>query len=136
VVEILPAVFEDTGISEEGLKTQVELYLRKSGLIEVKDDSFPYVYVRLNGAETGLGGIAFSLELKVGQPVFLQRINVASGSPRAITCSGSTLHSGFLGICPRDRIRARIQETLKELLEGFANDYMKENPKAKWGGKE
>ncbi len=140
VVESLPSECEGTGVSKQSLETQVELYLRKSGLIEVKDETLgmigEWVYVNLSGIETRPGWIAYCLSIEVRQPVFLQRLLFAERFQAIKMVGVVTWSKIFFGYCPSSDFEKVIRRTVDRGLDELANDYMKENPGAKWGGKE
>jgi hypothetical protein len=125
LVEGVDADAEKLGLSEEQLKTVIELRLREAGIgLLTREQSFqepgtPIVYLNVcaqPGAESRTG--YFFMSLQVRQEASLTR------DPEIATFA-STWNDGML--CRGDRSMA--QEALDGMLKAFLNDYLAANPK-------
>ncbi len=145
IVENLSQDARDAGLSEEGLKTAVELRLRQSG-IRVLEDSDPWLYVQLTVASNEVGtrfvGYGYGLNVKLHETGFFQRhvLEAATKTDVDTTTVGEFFEDLFsysittwqrngLGHTGRDGYRALIRNDILEFVDEFANDYLAANPR-------
>jgi len=129
LIEDLNPVAKKLGITEELLKTEVELKLRLAGIRiyseeEMLEYLYPALYVNLNTHKdtgSGIGFYAFSLEIAIKEAAYIKRNN----RPDHVT----TWNDGVLGFFTKENSLELIREVLKRVLDRFLNDYLAVNPK-------
>ena len=124
LIEEIQPEFEQDGLSDKQLKTDVELRLRKAG-IRVTDSAIaPDVYVNVNIVRLDSPcplAFAFSINIEFNQLVILERNKtIYTTAPTWAKSAVGALRSGRLFI---------IRERVGEILDEFINDFLAENPK-------
>jgi len=123
VIEDLPPVAKELGITEESLKTKVELKLRLAGIkiprSEEKDSPFVILYVKLNIVRDK-NIYAFNMDISLLEIVYIKRIN--QRRPASIWDYSHVI------LTQKDS-SSFIREELKRGLDIFLNDYLAVNPK-------
>ncbi len=123
---ISPEMARD-GMEEDQLRTDIELRLRRAGITVLKVVPKPttpngaYLYVSIDSFRSATGVYAFSVRVELLQEVSLTR-NPSIKSVVATWKVGST------GLMSVTQVR-RIRETMGDLVDRFANDYLTVNPK-------
>jgi hypothetical protein len=111
-------------IDQEGLKTETELILRRSGIpISTKAAApWAFLYLGIEGVRsTGINAYALRAWLEFSEEVSTKR-------PVDATIVAPTWNDSILMIVGGARLQA-IRETSKEMVERFCLDYLKANPK-------
>ena len=121
LMEELPSDARRAGLSQEGLRTAVELQLRRAGLRLVsKDAGAPTVYVNLNMIrDRDLPLLIYSLKVEVMEGVTLER-------DRSIFATATTWQKGTLGFVGENRV-GQLRQELIELVDALANDILAAN---------
>jgi hypothetical protein len=126
VVEKLDEESTKYGVTEQTLRTQTELELRRTGITvgdraESALDS-PTLYVRLT-AMAAAGLHVYHIELFVEQNATLRR------DPNITAYGAITWDKTNLGIVGSTEYSNNVHKNLGTLLEMFLNDYLSVNPK-------
>ena len=132
LIESLPPVTKELGITKELVKTEVELKLRLAGiridsreeLLKVATTATTYLYVNLNTISYTVGGVniyAFNISISLSDKVHIAR--------NSMYTLAETWRDGILMISTKDNGLRKIREGLKRLLDTFLNDYLAVNPK-------
>jgi hypothetical protein len=123
LLEEVAASSLDFGVTEDSLRTQVELGLRRNGIkIEPPHHDVPTVYVRL-GTLSSPGIHCYDLEISVFQNVTLVR------NPYITVYGAKTWTQSYMGLLPSRLYADDIRTRLSGLLDMFLNDYLTANPK-------
>ncbi len=129
VIERLKPDIKEAGLSEEKIRTAVELILRSSGIrvLSIEEASltasFPYLYVTLNSLKAkSYDFFAYSFRLDLMQLVSLTHI---SAQPKLFT---STWNRQGVGIAGIDKV-AGIIRGIESDVKDFANDFLAVNPR-------
>jgi len=122
LVEDLNSEGRRTGLTEEQVKTDVELQLRKVGIrVDESASEFLYVSVQILEAEA-IDHFVYCLLVALRQPVTLIRDS-------SIFAIAATWDRESFGIVPEDRApRNNIRESIRNLVDNFLNDYLTVNP--------
>ena len=121
IIEALDKDAEKIGLTENRLKTVVELRLRREGItiVDVSSDlEIPYVYINVN-----VVGNAYNVKLDINEWVDLERIPVSRG------CTATVWEVFITGT--HGGKSENIVDSLNILFDDFFNDYYKANPKKK-----
>ena len=128
-VEELPPAVTTAGVTKEEVNTVSELHIRQAGISVVSEDFFlkssrgyGVVYVSMN-----------ALDLKEGTAYTVS----VSAELDAVLCSTSSAKclnavvwdKEIIAYAPASEASARIKESLAGLVDMFANDFLKANPK-------
>ena len=132
----------DAGLAPETLRTAVELRLRQSR-IPVFDESSVSLAVNVDLVEIAGrgGGYAFSVKLKLREPVYpmrhvLDQVLESETEPitlgeffllRGVPNQAVTWEIAMVGTTPRGAARTFIRDGLLESVDSFANDYLAAN---------
>ena len=120
VIQNLRPEAKADGLSEDSIRSAVELILRSSGILILEPTAkIPYIYVRVStfkNLEGGFHSVGIKVELNqwLGQPEW-------SGY-------GATWQQSWLGLVGARRIREMIGE-VEQMVKQFANDFLAANPK-------
>jgi hypothetical protein len=140
VVKKLDSKLENSGLTSDQIKTDVELKLRLAGInvfSSQKEPTHPYLYVVITTYQPSDPNLsyllAFNGRLELHQLVVLTD---AKGDPILITTtkggklsiSASTWEANVTGIID-NRNTAGIRDMVKDLVDLFLNDYLSANPK-------
>ena len=134
-----------TGLSEEGLRTAVELRLRQSGIRvnSERGQAFSSLYVYVHIIDGAADGFTFTLTVELSETVFplryvLKYINDRDKPDEFTTAAdlfvngtpfqATTWSVGTLGTTPRNSARTYVCDTLLEYVDRFANFYLEANP--------
>jgi hypothetical protein len=125
LVEVLNPEAERLGLTQDQIKTDVELRLRKAGVrVLTNEDRYktpgmPYLYVNVNTSfKSGTGLCAHSVGVELKEMVMLARRFETVGS---IWRTGSV---GTVGIANIKELRGSVGD----LVDEFINDYLAANP--------
>jgi hypothetical protein len=129
LIEELPESLKSkTGLTEDQLRTDVELKLRLAGISVVSESEslyipgFPYLYVNINGYVEEIGLVVYNIEVELRQTVILKR-------NRSIEAVGATTwKTGTIGTVGLDKSSASIRNAVKDHVDGFINAYLSVNP--------
>ena len=143
-VEPLSPTGQNAGLSQESLKTAVEMRLRETG-IPVSQDGTSLLYVDLNViAMADSDGYAFSQRLTLNEMVFLVRHatdvyvdyspvdqprtlgDFVLNQPRLVASTWETV--GRTGTTPPDNAAKFIVDRVLEDVNAFASDFLDGNP--------
>ncbi len=129
LVEGLKEDAKSAGLTEEQLKTDIELKLQLAGIkVNSREESLAskdgaHIYVNINTfGDKGSPFIMYHASL-----VFTQRVTVLR-SPFT-TVFGTTWSKGAVGIRSRSKFPETAQQAVKELVDIFLNNYLTANPK-------
>lgn len=116
-----------TGLTEEDIRTIVELKLRLAG-IKISDSNLvPGLVVILSAINVEVSEnnphLVYSFELSIHQDSILIR------DPSILVINGKTWDTGTTGITPKEDFKQKIKSTLNDLMDSFLNDYLKANPR-------
>jgi len=129
LIESLFPVTKELGITEESLKTKVELKLRLAGIKissreELVLNFYPVLYVDLSTVRWAVGDIslyAFNIDITLRETAYIKRNNKS--------ILAATWKSGGIGIHGKQEILEQINNMLQVILNRFLNDYLAVNPK-------
>lgn len=129
MIEDLPPVAKELGITKESLKTEVELKLRLAGIRvyskeEALENLSPTLYVNFNTVENIIGGIKFypfSISVEIVEPAQIRR--------NAYTTTVITWRKGAVGGSKEENLIMQMRKALKIVTDPFLNDYLAVNPK-------
>jgi len=107
----------ETKIARTTIRTDVEIRLRKAGILIFSHTEAPFSVPWLYVLYTQTGG-AFSIELSLNQEVYLV------SHPTSIT-HAATWEASVTGIASST---AFIRQAIKDLTDVFINDYLSVNP--------
>lgn len=124
LVESLEPEAERLGLTNNQIKTDVELLLRKAGIRVLTQEEMentsgmPYLYVNVN---TSIGGglIAYNISVELSEFVTL-----ANG----LQAFGVIWDTGRIGTVLTNNIR-QIRDSIGDEVDNFINDYLAANPK-------
>jgi hypothetical protein len=115
-----------TGITEDFIRTQVDLRLRGYGISVLSRDesnrsaSQPWLYVSFTFLVDDLGGTSYSYEMQMRQTVLL----FTNGN----TCAATTWNKGGIAKVGVNRLRNNVEDSVRDLVDSFANDWLTANP--------
>lgn len=110
------------GIDTVGLRVEVELELRRVGIMVI-DTAAPYVYLNINLIPTTNGVTwAYSYALELNERIVLVR------RPATPSVWAATWHKGGVGFAGSNRIVGAIQDVVHSLVMQLVNDYLAANP--------
>jgi hypothetical protein len=129
LVEQLRPEVEQQGLAVGVIQNDVELRLRKAG-IQVLSESemmrtagMPYLYVNVN-IKAGQPNWGFSVDVELKQTVRLSR------PPNVQLVGISTWSTGRAGgYGPSSMVPRAVRDDLADLVDQFANDFLRMNPK-------
>lgn len=121
----LNAESQNAGLSQDQLKTDVELRLRRAH-VRVADsppaDACLQVDLLVLKLSKDVVGWAFCLHVGVHQWVTLNR-------NKSISFAAETWSSqAGVGVCPVDGLASAVREKIGDQVDAFINDYLAENP--------
>jgi hypothetical protein len=123
LVEKLDGDSINSGVTEDSLRTQVELELRRTGIKVAAIDGTPVYYLRLTTVVSSSGLRCYSLETSMLQNVTLVR------NPSVVVINASTWSLQFTGLASLSIYPGEVRKNLSVLLDKFLNDYLSVNPK-------
>jgi hypothetical protein len=130
LVEKLPPDAESRGMSEDTLRTDIELRLRRNG-VKVPVDSGdatrggPYLYLNVNFKCSQMPNVPAcgdSITLQVRQRTTLVR-------DPSIESDASTWDASVGGIVGQAQLAKAIRQVVADLVDRFVNDFLAVNPK-------
>jgi hypothetical protein len=112
-------------LSENTLKTEIELRLRQAGITVADDRALtPRLYLNVNAIITSDDNyIVYAISIDFDR--FLRLPDQPPGSPQLT--SATVWSKGSVGITPKRDARL-IKDYVQELVSEFLNDYLAENP--------
>ena len=120
VIEDLSADEVKDGLAAGQIRTDVELRLRKAGVVVQTSSPFIlYIYPHLMVRETGL--YIFHLEVAIMQDAVI----TANGEDSLLT----TWSASVLGTVGRVNMSRRVREDIGDLVDQFLNAYLSVNPR-------
>jgi hypothetical protein len=122
VIEGLPDPAKSVGVTENELRTKVELALRRMGMTVLDDEksSAPYVYIQVSVIASRVSPVnAVSVNLLVRERAQLLR-------NRAVLM-GATYFNGWTGLSGTTVLKESIYENVTSVLESFENDWRAAN---------
>lgn len=126
LVEHIKPEAERLGITQDQIKTDVELRLRKAGIRVLaqtekdKTPGMPYLYVNVTALISSEAGLCvYGIEVHLKEIVTLAR---------GLKASGSVWDTGKIGSVGTQNIR-KIRDGVGDLVDKFINDYLAANPK-------
>jgi len=129
VIEGLDPAASGDGLSEDEIRTAVELILRSSGiriLSQTERTRFPagpYLYVAVNTFKNKLGFYAYSASSQLSQVVEL----LSPGWKKQVYAV--TWSRTMVGTVGQDKLRMIISVAIEPLVKEFANDFLTVNPR-------
>ena len=134
LVERLPEVLQEAGLSQDRIQTDVELKLRTAG-IRMVSHSQCFLYVNVNGGKFFPDhpvGYYYYCSVSFDQPVILLRqaklLIGAKTTQQALHRScfwAKTWDKNIIGLIGLDASPARkIRDTIRDLLDDFINDFL------------
>ena len=112
------------GITNEKIKTDVELKLRVAGINVLSGD--------LSGIEPGLSVVVLGGEHEnlVYYTIFVSlRQNVTLSRNPNLECYSKTWESTWVGLIQGDRLEQKARIVIKDMIDEFLNEYLSVNPK-------
>ena len=128
------------GLSSESLSTAVELRLRQSGITVDEEGAALFVFVSVLDRQVA-GAYAYEAEIRLLEGVYALRNMRADLDPYPASRrefverveenihTGATWRSSVLGLAVSNTARTRIRDSVLELVDRFANDYLAANPR-------
>jgi hypothetical protein len=116
VIEDLRAAATEVGLTEEAIRTDVELKLRLAGM-RIDPAASEYLYVNVNVVTFGR---AAGIEVELDQPVKLAR------NPSSMSLSAATWSIGSVLTTPTAQA---IRDRVKDQVDMFLNAWLSVNPK-------
>lgn len=128
LIEGLDSDSTNYGVTEQMLRTQVELELRRTGIKVVEFKTAPTVpttlYVWLAAMRhIGSRFHVYTINLELKQDAALRR------NPQIIAFYATTWDKRSLNLISSDNYANNVRSTLSKLLDEFLNDYLSVNPK-------
>jgi hypothetical protein len=120
VVERLRPDTLGDGLSDEQIQTDVELRLRKAGVV-VSNSAIAMLYVNINPVKSDSGFYAYSCSLELQQAV-----TVLSNKALTMAPTWSSSSAGFVG---RNTMAETIRGHIGDLVDMFLNAYLSVNQK-------
>jgi hypothetical protein len=120
VVESVDADTVRDGLTTEQIQTDVELRLRKAGVV-VSDSASPMLYVAVNPVYSSSGIYAYSSTLQLEQPV-----TILSNNTLTMATTWSILATGLVG---RNKMPAAIRSLVGDQVDTFLNAYLSAHQK-------
>ena len=125
VVEDLPSIATNNGLTTEALKADAERRLRLAG-ISITPDSDAYLYVHVTVADPGPSSpLPYYVDVALIQEITLPRGGVQSRTP--LQCP--TWSVNRLGMASGDRLRPNVSDRVSELVDQFSRAYRSVNLK-------
>lgn len=141
LVEKINDSVKDYGITENQIRTDVELRLRKAGIrVLSQSESFntpgePYLYIKIGivniqtSGDNFRFGYAYDITVSLEQDVLLERkIMADKNTPVQIPISAATWERGTLGVLPKADVRS-IRDDVNDYIDQFINDFLAVNPR-------
>ncbi len=133
IIEDFQSITKKTGLTESQLKIDVEVELRKAGILVLTRDKImttpgnPYLYVTVYsndrpGVVVASGLYAFGIDLALRQAVDLRR-------NRSIGLWATTWGKGSVGSTGISNFKKGVREAVRDHVNDFINDYLTANPK-------
>jgi hypothetical protein len=125
VIEVLDSDAKSLGLSEDSLKNQVFVALKRDvpKLRIAEEHSSAYVYVNISVMACGSGFASF-VEVSLNRQVFLQD----NLNPKSISIWASVWNKRSTLTGPSSTMAARINTEIANFLTDFAAQYYKDNP--------
>ena len=111
---------ERAGLTKARLQTDVEQWLRQKG-ISVEAGAPAQLYVDIDTESASSGSYAYGIDIGLREPATLQR----TGKP----VMAEIWSDGSVGTGSSAKLASVIRDKLRELLDGFATDFVAANPK-------
>ena len=121
VVVTVNAAAESAGIDTSSIRVQIELELRRVGII-VTDTSSAILGVEFTALEAGTGGYTFSYMMGLYQTVILAQ----SQTPRPF--GAFTWVNYGPATASRPKIIQMVEDVARRMTQAFLNDYLAANP--------
>ena len=126
VIGDLFPVLKEGGLTEDQIRTDVELKLRMAGIRVLSNEEWPsgllpYLYVRVYGSKSEIGFVAINIYIGLKQDIILTRNPLISSE----AFTWSTEYTGHVGV----KKITIIRESIKDLVDEFLNAYLSVNPK-------
>jgi hypothetical protein len=135
LVETLPGVAEECGLTAPGIQRDGELVLRDAGIKVYSEEQSanearnPGFYVRVNVVK----GRSVSKELQdylyAVQVHFKQRVILSTDPPKFIPAT-TWWGTSHVGVVAQDELGSSVQEAVKDKLNEFINDFHTANPES------
>jgi hypothetical protein len=129
VIADLPQTATDAGLWRDRLQTDAELRLRRAGIVVSPRAEFTFlVTVLMVRARAGqiLMGYAYAIQAEGLETVILFRdANKSLSNHYAATWSAPLQ----IGIQSKDDIVTNVRQDVADIVDGFINDYLAQNPK-------
>ncbi len=117
IVESLDSDATRCGLTVPQVRTDVEIRLRRSGVVVVDQTTFGFLYVDISVLRTIPGRCAYNIRVVFDQPAYLL------DGGRIVA---STWDTGSLGVSP-DTSGRDIRDALGDLVDQFVNDWLSVN---------
>ena len=127
VIEGLRPDAETDGLSQEAIRTAVELILRSRGIRvltrseSLRTPSAPYLYVKVSTYNHSSDLYAYAVTVEV-----MQKVSLAQRPQQ--TVSAATWEKGGVGTTGHSNIRMVI-DSVESKVKEFANDFLAANPR-------
>ncbi len=126
-VNVFPYLTEASkklGLTEEEIKTAVELKLQTSGIrVSAAMDSNPQMQIIVNSTSGQQSVIGFNVSMNLVEPCILGR------NPK-LSCAALTWGCyGNIGISQDNAFREGAKKLVSDVVDVFLNDYLAVNPK-------
>jgi hypothetical protein len=127
VIESLRPDAETDGLSQEAIRTAVELILRSRGIRvltrseSLRMPSAPYLYVKVSTYNHSSDLYAYAVTVEV-----MQKVSLAQRPQQ--TMSATTWERGGVGTTGHSNIRVVI-DSVESKVKEFANDFLAANPR-------
>lgn len=127
-IEGIDANAEKDGLSQDQVRTDVELRLRKAGITvfdkmaSVGNDSAAVLDISINTSKRDNGMYVYDISVELLELTHL--IRSASSLAKATTWS-----TGSFGTVGTDNMPLSLRQTACDQVDKFANDYLAQNPK-------
>ena len=129
VIDDIKSDAQADGLSEEAIRTAVELILRSNGIQVLTQSEWltapsgPYLYVMVNPIKAKTGSYyAVGIIVQLNQRVSLVH-------RPAHTMAATTYEMSVVGIYPTPLLRSLISDIIEPYIKTFANDFLAVNPR-------
>ena len=125
VVEDLPSIATNNGLTTAALQADTERRLRLAG-IPITSDSDAYLYVHVTVADPGSSSpLPYYVDVALIQEITIPRGGIQSRTP--LQCP--TWSVNRLGMASGDRLRPNVSDRVGEFVDQFIRAYRSVNPK-------
>jgi hypothetical protein len=125
IEDISPDAAAD-GLSQDAIRTAVELTLRSKGIRllteRTRSESAPYLYINVNTLKEELGLYAYSVNVDLKQLVGLL-------SMKNKKTWGTTWSASVIGMVRQENLSQIIADAVEPLVNDFVNDFRSANPR-------